>query len=293
MPRSHDPARPDIVLFNGGLFESRAIQERVLEVLTGWFRKDDPRWSPLVLDNDRLDLAVARGAAYYGMVRRGQGERIAAGLARTYYIGVESQPPAAVCLVPAGVEPGQDVDLTASRSFDLLISEPVEFPLLASSTRLVDKPGDLVLIDREQMTPLPPIRTVLRTRKKGDSGAVRVNLHARLTEIGALDLWCSEMEGRGSWRLVFDVRSATQTDVAARDTHRRARGDAGRNDLARDPPLIEATFGPESEGEARGAGQAAHRGHRRQSQPMAQFAVAANLGGARRGRAGPAPQPGP
>ena len=45
-------------------------------------------WEPIVLDNDRLDLAVARGAAYYGMVRRGLGVRIAAGLARTYYIGV-------------------------------------------------------------------------------------------------------------------------------------------------------------------------------------------------------------
>ena len=46
-------------------------------------------WLPIVLDNQRLDLAVARGAAYYGMVRRGLGVRIAAGLARTYYIGVE------------------------------------------------------------------------------------------------------------------------------------------------------------------------------------------------------------
>ena len=48
-------------------------------------------WEPIVLDNDRLDLAVARGAAYYGMVRRGLGVRIAAGLARTYYIGVEGK----------------------------------------------------------------------------------------------------------------------------------------------------------------------------------------------------------
>ena len=45
---------------------------------------------PCVLDNDRLDLAVARGAAYYGMVRRGEGVRIAASLARTYYIGIDS-----------------------------------------------------------------------------------------------------------------------------------------------------------------------------------------------------------
>ncbi len=77
------------MLFNGGLFESGAIRQRLLDVLTGWFRQDDPTWAPILLDNDRLDLAVARGAAYYGMVRRGQGVRIAAGLARTYYIGVE------------------------------------------------------------------------------------------------------------------------------------------------------------------------------------------------------------
>ena len=82
----HDPARPDVVLFNGGVFESPLLRARLLEVLESWFGG----WRPVVLDNDRLDLAVARGAAYYGMVRRGQGVRIAAGLARTYYIGVES-----------------------------------------------------------------------------------------------------------------------------------------------------------------------------------------------------------
>src|SRR6185369_5622106 len=116
-------------------------------------------------DNERLDLAVARGAAYYGLVRRGQGVRIAAGLARTYYIGVEGAGTTALCLVPAGVEPGQTVDLTEHR-FDLRVSQPAEFPLFVSSTRLTDKPGEIVPFDREQMTPLPPIRTVLHSRRK-------------------------------------------------------------------------------------------------------------------------------
>ena len=52
---------------------------------------------------------VARGAAYYGLVRRGVGVRISAGLARTYYIGAEtgaSTAPQAVCLAPAGIEEG-------------------------------------------------------------------------------------------------------------------------------------------------------------------------------------------
>ena len=80
-------------------------------------------------------------------------------------------PSPAVCLLPAGIEPGHDVAL-ASRRFDLLVSEPAEFPLFVSSTRLTDKPGELVPIDREQMTPLPPMRTVLRTRKKKGTGPI-------------------------------------------------------------------------------------------------------------------------
>ena len=243
-PTDHDPARPDVVLFNGGLFESRAIRQRLFDVLTSWFRPEDPEWQPILLDNDRLDLAVARGAAYYGMVRRGQGVRIAAGLARTYYIGVESQPPGAVCLVPAGVEPGHDVDLS-SRRFDLLVSEPVEFPLFVSSTRLTDKPGELVHIDREQMTPLPPVRTVLRTGKKGESGSISVELHARLTEIGTLDLWCSETEGRRSWRLQFDVRSATQTDLCAHESAAEREGFLDESIWQQCQTLIENTFGPD------------------------------------------------
>ena len=200
-----------------------------------------------MLENDRLDLAVARGAAYYGMVRRGQGVRIAAGLARTYYIGVEASAASAggvaICLVPAGVEPGHDIDL-AERKFDLRISEPVEFSLFVSSTRLTDRPGELVAIDREQMTPLPPIRTVLRKRKKGEAETVSVTLHARLTEIGTLDLWCAEVDGRGQWRLQFDVRSATETDIAAHEALGEREGFVDEETWRQSRALILATFGP-------------------------------------------------
>jgi hypothetical protein len=257
-----DPARPDIVLFNGGLFESGVIRQRVLDVLVSWFRPEDPKWQPIVLDNDRLDLAVARGAAYYGMVRRGQGVRIAAGLARTYYIGVEGPHPSplpkgegtvagAVCLVPAGVEPGHDVDLS-SRRFDLLVSQPVEFPLFVSSTRLTDMPGQLVPIDREQMTPFPPVRTVLRTGKKGESGSISVQLHARLTEIGTLDLWCSQTQGRRSWRLQFDVRAATRTDLAAHESAAEREGFLDEAIWQRMEKLIQDTFGPDGEDKPEG-----------------------------------------
>ena len=150
----------------------------------------------------------------------------------------------ALCLVPAGVEPGQDVNLS-ERRFDLLVSEPVEFPLYVSSTRLTDRPGELVTFDREQMTPLPPIRTVLRTRKKGETETVAVNLHARLTEIGTLDLWCSEIEGKRSWRLQFDVRSATQTDVAAHESAAEGEGFVDEATWQECLAAIRQVFGPD------------------------------------------------
>jgi hypothetical protein len=70
----------------------------------------------------------------------------------------------------------------------------------------------LLAVDPEQMTTLPPIRTVFEAKKKGAGETVTVNLHARLTEIGTLDLWAGEVEGARTWRLQFDVRAATQTD---------------------------------------------------------------------------------
>ena len=241
-----DPARPDIVLFNGGVFASPVMQRRVIASLESWFRQSDPNWSPIVLENERLDLAVARGAAYYGMVRRGEGVRIAAGLARTYYIGVDEGTegvPRALCLLPAGIEPGQEIDLT-QHQFQLLVSQPIEFPLYVSSTRLTDKPGDLVLVDPEQIKSLPPIRTVMKTGKSKDATTVSIILKAKLTEIGTLDLWCSEVTGKRSWKLLFDVRSATHTDVAAHDASGERQGVFDDDVLRAACAVIEQTFGP-------------------------------------------------
>jgi hypothetical protein len=248
-PEDHDPARPDVVLFNGGVFDAAILRDRLLEVVGSWFSQGEPDWRPQVLQNERRDLAVARGAAYYGMVRRGLGVRIAAGLARSYFIGALTAEgePSAVCLMPAGVEEGTTIDLT-ERRFELFIHQPVEFPLYVSSTQLTVRAGEVVPIDPEQMTALPPIRTVLQTRKKTAAAAsVAVHLHARLTEIGTLELWCGEIEGERTWRLQFDVRAATQTDIAG---HAGAGESAGIVDealLAACRQLIQDTFGPDAQ----------------------------------------------
>ncbi len=236
--------RPDIVLFNGGFFASPALRGRMIDLIAGWFQVDGaPSWSPIVLDNDRLDLAVARGAAYYGMVRRGHGVRIAANLARSYYIGVESQEPTAVCLVPGDAEPGQTIEMP-DRLFQLLISQPVEFPLWVSSLRLTDPPGAVVAIDREQMTPLPPIRTVLRTQRRRETGRIAVRLHARLTEIGTMNLWCTAADRDRSWRLQFDVRAATETDAVAHRSDAESEGFLEEATWDRCHQALAAVFAP-------------------------------------------------
>jgi hypothetical protein len=142
-------------------------------------------------------------------------------LARSYYIGIgtndmgENQ---AVCIMPGNAEPGQTF-LLEDRVFLLTISQPVEFSIYVSSIRLADQPGQILAIDPEQMTALPPIRTVLRARSRNEKRDVFVKLQIGLTEIGTIDLACLEQptvpseQAARSWKLQFDIRSTTQTDV--------------------------------------------------------------------------------
>ncbi len=241
----HDPARPDVVLLNGGFFASPVLRERLLHVISSWFGGPEQDWQPLVLDNERLDLAVARGAAYYGMVRRGEGVGITANLARSYYIGIAGERPMAVCLAPGTASAGQDFEIPDT--FQLTLAEPVEFPLYVSSTRLVDPPGALVEVDEGELKPLPPIRTVLDAGRKRDSQAVRVRLHAHLTEIGALEISCRDTQSNRSWRLQFDIRSTTQTDVAAHESAAEAEGIVDEQALAVCFAAISAVFGKSGE----------------------------------------------
>ena len=235
--------RPDVIVLNGGFFASSALRQRLLDVMTTWYRSHDPddTWQPLILDNDRLELAVAQGAAYYGMVRRGHGTRITGGLAHAHYLGVERNVAdtaghAAVCLLPAGIAAGQMVALT-EHHFQLRIRQPVEFPLYTSSRRTADTPGTLVPLDPHLLRPLPPIRTVLTSgRRKSQAEVIPVTLHAQLSDIGTLELWCHEATGDRQWQLQFDVRATAGTRVA--EIPRVAGGVTGEDRL--DTSIVEA-----------------------------------------------------
>lgn len=240
-------ARPDVVLFNGGFFASPLLRERLLDVVSDWFA-DGTDWQPILLDNDRLDLAVARGAAYYGMVRRGDGVRIAANLARSYYVEVGTgtdNTRQVACLVPGNTEPGQDIRLD-NLKLDLTISQPVEFSLYVSSTRLTDQPGEILVISPEEMKALPPIRTVLRTERKNRTGTIPVTLNAHLSEIGTIELWCQSEESDHRWRLQFDIRSAIQTDIDAHTSAAEVEGFVDEATWQACAQVIDGVFGEEA-----------------------------------------------
>ncbi|MCE9667843.1 hsp70 family protein [Myxococcus stipitatus] len=196
--------RPDAILLNGGVFNSPWISDRLVEAVSAWWPQA-PR-IPL-LRHESLELAVARGAAYYGLVRRGHGLRIGGGAARAYYVGLQrpadSAEQPALCLIPRGFEEGQKVDL-GERPFTLTLGRPVQFQLYSTTSDRIDKPGDLVPL-AEDLKPLPPIHTLL----KGATGKVAdvpVHLQAALTEIGTLELYCVSDVADERWRLEFELR---------------------------------------------------------------------------------------
>ncbi len=188
--------RPDAILLNGGVFNSPRLTAALVDAVSAWW-PEQPR-IPL-LDHDSLDLAVARGAAYYGLARRGLGRRIGGGAARAYY--VELQGGQAVCLIPRGFEEGEQVTLK-DRDFALTLGRPVQFELHSTSSDRVDAPGAIVTPD-ESFKPLPPIHTVLKGSREG---AMQVNLQAGLTEIGTLELSCVAKDVDERWRLEFELR---------------------------------------------------------------------------------------
>lgn len=226
-------ARPDWVLFNGGVLESSQVRESILAQIAAWFEPISPQWKPGCLEGNRLDLAVAQGAAYYGLVRRGEGVKIDATLARTYYLQVSQSPPKAVCIMPSSAHPGERFDLK-NMVFDLAVGEPVRFQILSSSTRLTDRPGDLVEIDAASMTSMPALQTVLKMDNRKTKRLVPVKLDIELTEIGTLQANISTEdsidpidamteglpESRNEkrsfrWVLEFEARSSTDESKSA------------------------------------------------------------------------------
>ncbi|WP_186066840.1 Hsp70 family protein [Burkholderia gladioli] len=205
---------PSAVLFNGGVFKSELLTERILAILNGWLAADGAAPARLLGGAD-LDLAVARGAAYYGYVKRGRGVRIRGGTARAYYVAIESAMPAipgmeppisALCVAPFGMEEGSDAALP-EQEFGLVVGEPVQFRFFGSSVRRQDQVGDMLdYWSPEELQELEAIQATLPADGRTPGEVVAVRLHARVTEAGTLELEAVPRGSQARWKVEFDVR---------------------------------------------------------------------------------------
>jgi hypothetical protein len=205
---------PTAVLFNGGVFKSNVLSERTLGTLNHWLTAEQAEPARELAGAD-MDLAVARGAAYYGYVRRGQGVRIRGGTARAYYVAVESSMPAipgmappvqALCVAPFGMEEGVEADLLA-QEFGLVVGEPVHLRFFGSSVRRQDQLGTLLdFWQPEELQELGEIQATLPAEGRRVGEIVQVKLRAIASETGTLELTAVATQGGERWKVEFDVR---------------------------------------------------------------------------------------
>jgi hypothetical protein len=207
---------PTAVLFNGGVMKADPLRGRLVETLDAWLQGDGA--PPVrVLGGADLDLAVARGACAYALVRRGKGLRIRGGTARAYYVGIESAVPAvpgveppvsAMCVAPFGMEEGTEASLP--QELGVVVGEPVRFRFFGSSVRREDRAGT-VLDDwnRDELEELPPIEITLPAEGRREGDVVPVHLRSHATEVGTLLLEAEPlhpMKADERWRVELSVR---------------------------------------------------------------------------------------
>ncbi|RMG18614.1 MAG: molecular chaperone DnaK [Planctomycetota bacterium] len=241
--------RVDRVLFNGGVFQTQALRERVLDAIGRWQER------PRELAGADLDLAVARGAAYYGLVRRGKGTRIEGGVGRSYYleVGAGRAERQALCLIPRGLAEGEVVTIDR-HPLRLQANRPVVFPFHTATARK-DPAGALVSLTEPGFDQLAPLHTVVRLGRRRGAKAreIPVELVARTTELGTVEMWVQTAEGeeRIRWRLEVDTRARQpSTEPAQPDT---TEGPGGEGDApeAEQGPAGALVVSPERVDEAR------------------------------------------
>ena len=179
---------------------------------------------------------MARGAVAHALVRTGRVPQLASGVgggaARSYFLLLDGpQEPGkrcrAICVLPRGTDTGVEVPL-ADHSFALRLGQAVRFHLVASTADTPWQAGDLVDLhaiapadvdadagtdnDPPAFVRLPPIETVLPAPQGRRRADVAVQLSARMTEVGTLEMHCTAAQDPAQrWLLAFQLRSTADT----------------------------------------------------------------------------------
>ena len=204
------------LLFNGGVFRSPVLRERMQSTIGSWF--DQPITT--VGGPEHLDTAVAIGAAFYGFSKQQGGIRIRGGTAKAYYVGIETaglaipgapRPLRAVCVAPQGMEEGTDVEVPGEQ-VGLVVGKPARFRFFSSTTRMSDQAGArLDRIPPDELQESEPIELTLEADPDHDQAFVPVKFEARVTELGMLELWCHSVQDERQWKMEFNAREKPVT----------------------------------------------------------------------------------
>ena len=195
----------DAVLYAGGTLKPQFLRDRLCRLIAEWQSS-----MPAELSASDMDLAIGRGAAYYGWILRTPELRIRAGHARSVYLELQSGSEAAVpdllCVMPRGTMAGETISLE-KHVFQLLVNRPVRFQAYSSLHRPHDQAGDIVPYSEEEFHPLPPLQTVITvSRSAARNDTVAVRLESSLTELGMLQLYLVGASSEQRFRLDFNVR---------------------------------------------------------------------------------------
>lgn len=213
-----------LLMLNGGVFKSDALQQRLSEAVAGLRGSVGDAHTPQVLGAvDDLDFAVARGAAHYGWTKQFGGVRIRGGTARSYYVGVESaglaipglpRPLQAVCVVPFGMEEGSELDVPG-REIGLVVGREAKFRFFAAADRKEDTVGTTLRDwDETELVETAPMELTLDVAEAVEEGFVPVRFHSRVSELGVFELYCKSTRDDQQWKLEFNVREEAEATQA-------------------------------------------------------------------------------
>ena len=202
---------PNKILFNGGVFKSKAIRDSFMVAVKSLFAGDFS-----MLEGANYELAVARGAAYFSKLNAsGEGIKIKAGTSKSYYIGVESNQMAipgfsksldALCVVEKGTEEGSFLEVSQS-NFCLLTGEMVTFRFFSAEDREEDKLGDLIESGEDFLEETSQLSALCEIDCLEKGNLATVSLATEIDDLGQMKIYIYSKKFDKKWKLDFDLRA--------------------------------------------------------------------------------------
>lgn len=250
----------DALLFNGGSLASAVVRERLADQLAHWQQGN----CPAILANESLELAVARGAAWYrASLARAHVATIEGGSGHSFYLEVsytlkrskkkkraKQTETRLVCVLAQG-SPMETSTRITSLNLALKVNLPVQFQAYTSTCREGDRGGDLVVKNAHDFQKLPTMQTMAELPAGApvpDGGEVAIELEAHLNSLGILRVNCVSvrriLEENRVWRLEFNLRQS-EAKESEQSTPQTLDTGISSEDLAAAKALIQATFDAE------------------------------------------------